>query len=218
MDQRARMIAAIEADAGETARQTGRAALSPRVLDAMRRVPRELFVPTGAANAAYENRPLVIGHGQTISQPFIVALMTDLLEPDPDCKVLEVGTGSGYQAAILAELVEQVWSIEVLPELSQKAAASLAEAGYLNVTLRVADGAAGWPEMAPFDRIIVTAAAPRIPAALVEQLRSPGRMVIPVGEPHGDQELHLLEKAADGTVNSRIVLPVAFVPLTKGRR
>ena len=216
MEQRARMIVAIEADARETARHTGRAALSPRVLDAMRRVRREIFVPTGAARVAYANRPLMIGHGQTISQPFIVALMTDLLELDPDCKVLEVGTGSGYQAAVLAELVEQVWSIEVLPELSRKAAAALANAGYSNVTLRVGDGAAGWPEIAPFDRIIVTAAAPSIPTALIDQLRSPGRMVIPVGEPHGDQELRLLEKDEDGAVTARIVLPVAFVPLTKG--
>ncbi len=218
MEQRARMIAAIEADAHETARQTGREALSPRVLDAMRRVRRELFVPTRAAGVAYHNRPLVIGHGQTISQPFIVALMTDLLELNPGSKVLEVGTGSGYQAAVLAELVEQVWSIEVLPELSRKAAAALANAGYLNVTLRVGDGAIGWPEIAPFDRIIVTAAAPSIPTALIDQLRSPGRMVIPVGEPHRDQELRLLEKNANGAVTAHTVLPVAFVPLTNGRR
>jgi protein-L-isoaspartate(D-aspartate) O-methyltransferase len=210
------MIAAIEADARETAAQTGRATLSPRVLDAMRRVPRELFVPAGAAGSAYVNRPLMIGHGQTISQPFIVALMTDLLEPDPDCKVLEIGTGSGYQAAVMAELVEQVWSIEMLPELSQQAAVSLSDAGYLNVTLRVGDGAAGWPEIAPIDRIIVTAAAPRVPPALVEQLRAPGRMVIPVGEPHGHQELRLLEKDAEGIVTTRSILPVAFVPLTTG--
>jgi protein-L-isoaspartate(D-aspartate) O-methyltransferase len=214
VDQRERMIEAVKADARETAEWTGRAELDPRVLAAMRRVRREAFVPPKAAGAAYENRPQQIGHGQTISQPFIVALMTDLLELDPDCKVLEIGTGSGYQAAVLAELVEKLWSVEVVPELSRRAAAALAAEGYSNVTLRVGDGAAGWAEMAPFDRIIVTAAAPEVPAPLLDQLASPGRIVIPIGEPFGDQELRLVEKDSDGNIRSRRVLPVAFVPLT----
>jgi len=216
VDQREQMIGEIEADAHDTAEWTGRQALNSRVLDAMRQVRRAAFMPAVAAKSAYANRAHAIGHGQTISQPFIVALMTDLLELHPGNKVLEVGTGSGYQAAVLAELVEQVWSIEVVPELSRRAAAALAAEGYLNVTLRVGNGSLGWPELAPFDRIIVTAAAPQVPPALIEQLSAPGRMVIPVGERHSDQELRLIEKDSDGTVTSRRVLPVAFVPLTHG--
>ncbi len=214
MDPRERMIAAIEADARETAAWTGRAALAPSTLAAMRAVRREAFIPAAAASHAYENRPLTIGHGQTISQPFIVALMTDLLDLEPQHVVLEVGTGSGYQTAVLAALVRQVFSIEVIPELAEQARAALAAEGCRQVELRVGDGAQGWPEHAPFDAIMVTAAAAEVPPALVEQLRAPGRMAIPVGRAGGEQELMLIEKDAAGAVNKRRVLPVAFVPLT----
>jgi protein-L-isoaspartate(D-aspartate) O-methyltransferase len=166
--------------------------------------------------AAYDNRPLPIGHGQTISQPFVVALMTELLDLEPDDTVLEVGTGSGYQAAVLAELAGTVCSIEVIPELAHTAANALGSEGCTNVLLRTGDGGLGWPERAPFDAIIVTAAAPEIPPALVAQLRIGGRMVIPVGPRHGDQELVLLTKDTAGEVTQRNVLPVAFVPLTGG--
>ena len=217
MDPRERMIAAIEEDARETAEWTGREALAPRTLEVMRAVRREAFVPPAAAAHAYENRPQVIGHGQTISQPFIVALMTDLLELKPDHVVLEVGTGSGYQAAVLAKLARQVFSVEVIGELAERARAALAAEGFSNVEVRIGDGAAGWPEHAPFDAIIVTAAAPDVPQTLIDQLRSPGRMAIPVGAPHAEQELMLIEKDTEGAVNNQRVLPVAFVPLTGDR-
>jgi protein-L-isoaspartate(D-aspartate) O-methyltransferase len=167
---------------------------------------------------AYENRPLPIGHGQTISQPFIVALMTELLDLRADDNVLEVGTGSGYQAAVLAEIAGRVCSIEVIPELAARAATALAAQGYSNIELRTGDGGLGWPERAPFNAIIVTAAAPDVPPALLEQLGPGGRMIIPVGPVHGDQELLLITKDAAGTVTQRNILPVAFVPLTgRGR-
>ena len=217
MDPRAAMLRAIEAEVRATARATGRARLAPRVRAALAAVRREAFVPAGQAAAAYANRPLPIGQGQTISQPFIVALMTDLLDVRAEDRVLEVGTGSGYQAAVLARLGAHVWSIEMLPALAERARAALAAEGAANVSLRVGDGALGWPEAAPFDRIIVTAAAPRVPEALVAQLRAPGRMVIPVGEPDGAQQLRLIEKDAAGAVRSRPVLDVAFVPLVAGR-
>jgi protein-L-isoaspartate(D-aspartate) O-methyltransferase len=216
MDRRAALLAEIEAEMQATAGWTGRAALSPRVAAAVARVRREAFVPTGAADAAYANVPLTIGHGQTISQPFIVALMTELLDLQADDKVLEVGTGSGYQAAILAELAGKVCSIEVIPGLADRAAAALAAEGYANVMLRTGDGGRGWPEEAPFDAIIATAAAPEIPSALIEQLRPGGRMVLPVGPRHGYQELVLLTRDAAGEATRRSVLPVAFVPLTGG--
>jgi protein-L-isoaspartate(D-aspartate) O-methyltransferase len=213
VDPRERMIAAIEEDTRETAEWTGRAALAPRTLEAMRAVRREAFIPPAAAGRAYENRPQAIGHEQTISQPFIVALMTDLLELKPEDVVLEVGTGSGYQAAILAKLTRQVFSVEMIGELAERAHSALAAEGISNVEVRVGDGAAGWPEHAPFDAIIVTAAAPDVPQALVDQLRGPGRMAIPVGAPHAEQELRLLRKDAGGVLASRRILPVAFVPL-----
>jgi protein-L-isoaspartate(D-aspartate) O-methyltransferase len=216
MDEHAVLLEQIAEEMRATARWTGRAQLSQRVAAALARVRRAAFVPTGSAQAAYANRPLPIGHGQTISQPFIVALMTELLDLKPDGNVLEVGTGSGYQAAVLAELARDVCSIEVIPELARAAAAALAQQGYGNVVLRTGDGGLGWPERAPFDVIIVTAAAPNIPPALIEQLRSGGVMVIPVGPRHGDQELVLLSKNAAGEVTQRNVLPVAFVPLTGG--
>jgi protein-L-isoaspartate(D-aspartate) O-methyltransferase len=173
-------------------------------------------VPPAVAEGAYDNRPLPIGHGQTISQPFVVALMTELLDLSPQDSVLEIGTGSGYQAAVLAEVAGSVCSIEVIPELAAAAAKALTHEGYTNVMLRTGDGGSGWPERAPFDAIIVTAAAPEIPPALVAQLRIGGRMVIPVGPRHGDQELVLLTKDTAGEVTQRNVLPVAFVPLTGG--
>jgi protein-L-isoaspartate(D-aspartate) O-methyltransferase len=216
MDARAALLVEIEAEARATARWTGRDRLSPRVAAALAKVRREAFVPPGAVVAAYDNRPLPIGHGQTISQPFVVALMTELLDLGPQDSVLEIGTGSGYQAAVLAELAGSVCSIEVIPELAATAAKALAQEGYTNVMLCTGDGGLGWPERAPFDAIIVTAAAPAIPPALIAQLRPGGRMVIPVGPRDGDQELVLITKSATGEVTQRSILPVAFVPLTGG--
>ena len=190
--------------------------LAASVLDAMRRVPRHLFVPGYQQPHADENRPLAIGHGQTISQPYIVALMTDLVRPKKTDRVLEIGTGSGYQAAVLAGLVRQVYSIEVIPELAAQAGKTLHRLGYGNVAVKAGDGNAGWPDHAPYDGIIVTAAAARIPQALLAQLRKGGRMVVPVGE-SGGQELVLVEKSADGAISERSILPVAFVPLIGSR-
>jgi protein-L-isoaspartate(D-aspartate) O-methyltransferase len=212
------LLAEIEREMRETSPWTGRVTLSPLVAHAMTKVRREAFVAPGSEPAAYENRPLPIGHGQTISQPFVVALMTELLDLRPDDTVLEIGTGSGYQAAVLAELAGNVCSIEVIPELAARAAAALAGQGYINIELRTGDGGQGWPERAPFDAIIVTAAASEVPPALIEQLRPGGRMVIPVGPRHGDQDLLLINKDAAGTVSRRGVLAVAFVPLTGGGR
>jgi protein-L-isoaspartate(D-aspartate) O-methyltransferase len=214
MDERAALLEEIAREMRETARLTGRTELSPRVAAALARVRREAFVEPGSERAAYANRPLPIGHGQTISQPFVVALMTELLDLQPDDNVLEVGTGSGFQAAVLAELARKVHSIEVIPELAATAVKALAGQGYSNVELRTGDGGLGWPEQAPFDAIIVTAAAPDVPPALPEQLRPGGRMVIPIGPPHGDQDLLLITKDAAGAVTRRVILPVAFVPLT----
>jgi len=212
--ERNALIAEIEAEARDTAAWTGRDRFAPHVIAALRKVRRERFVPDREVARAYVNAPLPIGCGQTISQPFIVALMSDLLDLRPVDRVLEVGTGSGYQAAVLAELAGGVFSTEVIAELAEVARHALAREGYGNVTLRVGDGGHGWPEQAPFDAIIVTAAARGVPPALVEQLRPGGRLVIPVGVPCGDQELRVLRKSSDGRVSSRAVLPVAFVPLT----
>jgi len=214
MDERAALLDEIATDMRLTAQWTGRSALSPRVAAALGKVRRSAFVPHGSQWAAYQNRPLPIGCGQTISQPYIVALMTELLDLQPTDKVLEVGSGSGYQAAVLAELASAVHSVEVITELSQRAGEALAAEGYSNVVLRIGNGALGWPDEAPFDAIIVTAAARSIPAALVEQLRPGGRMIIPVGPPHGDQELVLITKDGSGEISQRNVLHVAFVPLT----
>jgi len=208
------LVEEIEQEASETAGWTGRDRFDPRVLEALRKVRREAFVPQALVSHAYVNAPLPIGCGQTISQPFIVALMTDLLDLRPEDHVLEVGTGSGYQAAVLAELADTVCSVEVIPELATHAATVLAAEGYGRVALRTGDGAQGWPDRAPFDAIIVTAAAREVPPALVAQLRPGGRLVIPVGEAYGEQELRLLCKDAAGNVTSRSVLSVAFVPLT----
>jgi protein-L-isoaspartate(D-aspartate) O-methyltransferase len=216
MDEHTALLAEIEAEMRDTARWTGRAQSSPQVAAALARVRRSAFCAPGSEHAAYENRPLPIGCGQTISQPYIVALMTELLNLRPDHEVLEVGTGSGYQAAVLAELVNKVYSIEIIPELAQRAAGALAAEGYHNVILRTGNGSLGWPEAAPFDAIIVTAAAPHIPSPLIEQLRPGGRMVIPVGPHGGDQTLTLIIKDDSGEVKQRDLLPVAFVPLTGG--
>lgn len=193
------------------------AALDPRVLEAMRSVPRHLFVPEDLWNAAYDDRPLPIGHSQTISQPYIVALMTDLLGVAPGDRVLEIGTGSGYQAAVLAALGVDVYSVEIVAPLADRARGALDGAGFAAVTTRQGDGYDGWPGQAPFAGIVVTAAASHIPPPLVAQLAPGGRMVIPVGPPFMVQHLVLVEKAADGGVRSRILLPVRFVPLTGGR-
>lgn len=192
----------------------GDAPFSDEVLAALGRVERHLFVPPEQARYAYENRPLPIGHGQTISQPYIVALMTDLLEPDENDVVLEVGTGSGYQAAVLAELVDQVYSIEIIEALAVSARERLARLGYDNVTTKLGDGYYGWEEHAPFDSIIVTAAASHVPPPLIEQLKPGGRMVIPVGGRFMTQLLLLLEKGDDGEVVTRQIGAVRFVPLT----
>jgi len=210
------MVAAIEADVRSTSRQIGRGALDPRVMEAMSQVPRHRFVPEKLSRHAYENRPLPIGFGQTISQPYIVALMSDLLAVPPGAKVLEVGTGSGYQAAVLAAMGLQVFSIEIIPDLAAVAAERLAALEYA-VETRVGDGYFGWPEEAPFDAVIVTAAASHIPPPLVHQLKPGGVMVIPVGGPFTVQQLTLVEKELDGQVSTRQVLPVAFVPLTGDR-
>jgi protein-L-isoaspartate(D-aspartate) O-methyltransferase len=218
MNDRAALLDEIAREMRETAQWTARTALSPQVAGALAKVKREAFVAPGSEPAAYENRPLPIGHGQTISQPFVVALMTELLDLRPDDRVLEVGTGSGYQTAVLAEVVDKVHSIEVIPELAARAAAVLNSQGYTNVELRTGDGGLGWPEQAPFDAIVVTAAALDVPSTLLDQLRPGGRMVIPVGPRHGDQELLRITKDAVGNVIRRSVLPVAFVPLTGGGR
>ena len=190
--------------------------LDPRVLDAMRRVSRHEFVPPAERAVAYDDRPLPIGYGQTISQPYIVALMTDLLAVEPGDAVFELGTGSGYQAAVLAALGARVSTVEIVAPLAEAAAERLARLGHGGVAVRAGDGYDGWPEAAPFDGIIVTAAATHIPPPLVRQLRPGGRIVIPVGPAFMVQQLLLVEKDADGTVRTRALLPVAFVPLTGG--
>lgn len=192
----------------------GRGIRDERVLAAMRTVPRHEFVPEDVRYSAYEDRPLPIGHGQTISQPFIVAFMTEQLKPQPADKVLEVGTGSGYQAAVLAGLVKEVFTIEIVEPLAKRAEADLRRIGYTNVFVRAGDGYKGWPERAPFDAIIVTCAPDRVPQPLIEQLKEGGRMIIPVGPEGGVQELYLLEKHG-GEVKQRAVLPVRFVPMTR---
>ena len=216
VDEPDALLAEIQAEMRDTVRWTGRDRLSRRVADALAKVRRAAFVPRDAIAAAYDNRPLSIGHGQTISQPFIVALMTEMLDLQPHDKVLEVGTGSGYQAAVLAELTDKVCSIEVIPELARSAATALAGEGNNSVLLRTGNGALGWPEEAPFDAIIVTAAGTEIPPALIDQLRPGGRMVIPVGPRYGDQDLVLLTKSETGEVTRRTILQVAFVPLVGG--
>lgn len=193
-----------------------RSRIDPDVLAVLGRVPRHEFVPAAQQRHAYENRPLAIGHGQTISQPYIVALMTSLVRPAPGQKILEIGTGSGYQAAVLAESGARVYSIEIIEPLARQAAQRLRALGYRNVETRIGDGYYGWKEHAPFDTIMVTAAASSIPPPLVAQLKPGGRMVIPVGSSFFTQTLMLVEKSADGRVRTRQIVPVRFVPLTGG--
>ena len=195
---------------------SGARGMDPAVLKTMGTVPRHLFVPAGQRGGAYQDRPLPIGHGQTISQPFIVALMTDLINARPGDTILEIGTGSGYQAAVLSPLAAKVYSIEIIPDLGKGAAARLAALRFDNVEVKVDDGYYGWPEHAPFDGIVVTAAASHVPPPLVEQLAEGGRMVIPVGGPFATQFLMLVEKRRDGAVTTRQLLPVSFVPLRGG--
>jgi protein-L-isoaspartate(D-aspartate) O-methyltransferase len=191
-----------------------RGVADPRVLEAMRTVPRHRFVPATLQHLAYTDRPLPIGHGQTISQPYIVAYMSEALEVDRTHRVLEIGTGSGYQAAVLAHLARVVYTIEIVPELAQRATATLEELRYTNVHVRAGDGYAGWPQHAPFDRIMVTAAPEQIPQPLLDQLRAGGRMVIPVGS--AEQWLIVVEKTAAGVIQRRTI-PVRFVPFTRGQ-
>jgi protein-L-isoaspartate(D-aspartate) O-methyltransferase len=213
---RAEMVREIEGDVRRTSERIGKTALNPRVMEVMGRVPRHEFVPESQKSHAYENRPLPIGYGQTISQPYIVALMTDLLRVGSGAAVLEVGTGSGYQAAILAETVRSVYTIEIVEGLAETAAERLKRLGFDNVEVRSGDGYYGWKERAPFDGIVVTAAASHIPPPLIEQLKPGGRMVIPVGGPFFVQQLMLVEKGEKGEIQTRQILPVAFVPLTGG--
>ncbi len=212
-DMRDSMLDEIAADYRATAHLTGRKHLSATVRRALTDVPRHEFVPSSQAGYAYWNRPLLIGHGQTISQPYIVAIMTDLLDLQPADRVLEIGTGSGYQAAVLAEIVAAVYTIEIVEPLAHTAAERLRRLGYTNVEVRHGDGNLGWADASPFDAIIVTAGG-RIPPALLEQLAPGGRMVIPVDQPDGSQMLVLVDKDADGAITQRDVLPVRFVPIT----
>ena len=215
MDERlARLLKEIAAEAQTTAAYTGIPAFSPRVMQALAAVPRHEFVPAEEQVSAYLDIPLPIGHGQTISQPYIVALMTDLLEIKPGDKVLEVGAGSGYQAAVLAQLAGDVHTVEIVPALARACRERLARLGFTNVTVHAGDGSAGLPDQAPFAAIMVTAAARRVPPALVEQLKNGGRLALPLGEAGGPQELVLLAKDPRGAVTAQSVLPVRFVPLT----
>ena len=208
-----RMLAEIEREVAYTRSLIGKSKLDPRVMAAMGNVSREAFVSQDLKHLAYDNGPLSIGYGQTISQPYIVALMTDLLQPEPDQIVLEVGTGSGYQSAVLSQLVKKVFTIERIQVLGDFSAARLKLLGYNNIEFRTGNGYDGWPEHAPYDSIIVTAAASHIPQALIEQLKFGGRLVIPVGLPYMPQELMLVEKEEQGEIHTRNIIGVAFVPL-----
>lgn len=219
------MVKEIAAEVRATRKYLGKDALDPRVMAAIGKVKRHAFVPKINRPAAYENRPQPIGHGQTISQPYMVAIMTDLAAIAPGDRVLEIGTGCGYQAAVLAEMAENVFTVEVVPELARQAAVRLGELGYTNIELRAGDGALGWPEQAPYDAIVVTAAAwHRVPPALIEQLAPGGRLVVPVDRSKAaarypftaqEQDLLLVSKDEGGAVSERKVLPVAFVPLVE---
>ena len=214
--ERRALVREIERDVRETAEYLNRRELDERVLAAMASVPRHEFVRPEDRDLAYANRPLPIGYGQTISQPYIVAVMTDLVEPATGCRALEVGTGSGYQAAVLSRLCEKVYTIEIVEGLGKQARAKLARLRYTNVDLRIGDGYYGWPEAAPFDVIVVTAVAGHIPPPLLEQLKPGGRMVLPIGTRFTTQQLVLVRKLDDGRITTRQMLPVAFVPLTGG--
>jgi protein-L-isoaspartate(D-aspartate) O-methyltransferase len=211
---RQRMVEEIDKIVASTASTSGVARLDPRVRAALAQVPRDEFMPPQERSVAYEDRAVSIGHGQTISQPFIVALMTELLQPKASDRILEVGSGSGYQAAILSLLAREVYTVEIVPALGETARATLERLGYTNVRTRIGDGYNGWPGHAPFDAIIVTAAPDHIPLALIEQLKPGGRMVIPVGGPFV-QQLTVLTKSADGTISTKTVEFVRFVPLIR---
>lgn len=215
--ERARMVEEIEAEMRDTRKWTGRDRLSPRVIAAMAKIPRHRFLAPEDVTHAYLNRPWTIGFGQTISQPYIVALMTELLDIEPDDRVLEIGTGSGYQTAVLAEIAFRVYSIETVETLAERSRTLLAELGYRTIHVRAGDGHEGWPELAPFDAVIVTAAAERVPPALVAQLGPGGRLVIPVGRVYESQTLIRAVKNDDGTLASENILPVAFVPMVSIR-
>jgi protein-L-isoaspartate(D-aspartate) O-methyltransferase len=214
---RARMVSEVDAMYAETRRETGLAQMSPAVRRAMAKVERHRLVDASQSASAYRNHPLPIGSGQTISQPYIVALSTHLLEVKPDDVVLDVGTGSGYQAAVLAEIARQVYSVEIVESLGRAAARNLANLGYRNIEVRIGDGYQGWPEKAPFDAIVVAAAAPRLPGALLAQLKPGGRMVIPLGAEGDMQYLVLVTRGTDGGYDERRILPVRFVPLVPGK-
>jgi protein-L-isoaspartate(D-aspartate) O-methyltransferase len=211
---RQHLVEVIEQDVRATSLYLDKEALDPRVMIAMGKVPRHQFVPATQIPQAYTNRPLPIGYGQTISQPYIVALMSDLIKPQANDRVLEIGTGSGYQAAMLAELTGQVYSMEIIEALGKQAAERLSRLGYDNVTTHIGDGYYGWEEHAPFDAIVVTAAASHVPPPLVAQLKPGGRMIIPVGSRFLTQQLVLIEKTSGGELITRQILPVKFVPLT----
>lgn len=212
--ERMALLREIEQDVRDTALYLNRRELDERVMRALAKVPRHEFVQPDDRRFAYENRPLPIGHGQTISQPYIVAIMTDLVEPAAGCRALEVGTGSGYQAAILAELCEQVYTVEIVEALGTTARERLTRLGYSNVAVRLGDGYYGWEQHAPFDAIVVTAVASHIPPPLLKQLKPGGRMVLPIGTRFTAQELVLISKDDAGRVTTRQILPVRFVPLT----
>jgi protein-L-isoaspartate(D-aspartate) O-methyltransferase len=215
---RAQLLDQVAAEVRATHEYLGFDSLDPRVTAALAKVPRHALVPEDVRPYAYEDRPLPIGYGQTISQPYIVAIMTALLELEPAHQVLEVGTGSGYQAAVLAEIAREVYSIEIIEALGQRARKDLAKLGYGRVHLRIGDGYHGWPDAAPFDAIIVTAAASHVPPPLLSQLKPGGRMLVPVGSRFVTQQLVLVEKDSGGKVSTRQILPVRFVPLTGGER
>lgn len=210
------MVREIEADVAATSHYINKQALNKQVMRAMGTVPRHNFIPEDLLHLAYRNRPLPIGHGQTISQPYIVALMTDLVQAKKTDKVLEIGTGSAYQAAILSELVKEVFTIEIIKPLGERARKRLQDLKYNNITVKIGDGYYGWEEHAPFDSIIVTAAASHVPPPLIKQLKNGGRMIIPVGSRFMTQQLLLVQKDMKGKVTNRQILPVRFVPLTGG--
>ncbi len=209
-----RMLSDIEMEVQLTSYLIGKNSLDGRVMAAMKQVPRHEFLPADLRYCAYDNGPAPIGSGQTISQPYIVALMSDLLDTKPADIILEVGTGSGYQAAILSQLVKQVYSVEIIEDLAKTALKRLNKLGYDNVVVRNDDGYFGWPEHAPYDGVIVTAAAPHIPQPLIDQLQTGARLVIPVGLPYSYQELMVVEKKANGEIEMQKILGVSFVPLT----